>query len=273
MTGAKVNTDAFTAFERDGWDEVAAAYADSLDAVTGQAIEPLLDAVEAGPGTQLLDIACGPGSLAEATVGRGTIVTGVDLSGKMVSLATRRVPAASFVQGAAETLPFADGSFDAVVSGFGLPHFAEPERVFAETWRVLAAGGRLGFATWYPPTKVPFFGAVLQAINEHGDTDVDIPPGPDMFRFAESDACEEVLGAIGFVDVAVDEIPIVARGMDPLEVIRTATVRTRSLLEQQAPETVAAIEASTIENLRPFRVDDGYALPMPAARISARRPG
>jgi len=50
-------TDAFHAFEHAGWQRAASAYPDTFGQVTLQAVEPLLDAVGAGPGVRLLDIA------------------------------------------------------------------------------------------------------------------------------------------------------------------------------------------------------------------------
>ena len=67
----QMDPEAFASFEHDGWEAAAATYADAFDRFTTQAIEPLLDAVEAGPGVRLLDVACGPGWLSAAATQRG----------------------------------------------------------------------------------------------------------------------------------------------------------------------------------------------------------
>ena len=67
MTTPAIDPDAFKAFEQAGWEQIdAAVYDETTGSVTAQAIGPLLDAVRAGPGVRLLDVACGPGRLAAA---------------------------------------------------------------------------------------------------------------------------------------------------------------------------------------------------------------
>src|SRR5215218_10209868 len=124
--------DAFKAFEAEGW----AAKADRYDLLTGQVtrrvVEPLLDAAEVGPGARVLDIATGPGHLAAAARDRGAVATGVDIAEGMLALAAARHPEVDFVPGDAESLPFGDTSFDAVVGAFVLNHLPHPETAVAE---------------------------------------------------------------------------------------------------------------------------------------------
>ena len=106
----------------------------------------------------VVDVASGPGWSAAAAVERGASVIGVDISHAMVDEASRRVPQAEFRLGAAESLPVEDESADAVVSAFGMPHFADHARFVAEGYRVLRPQGRIAFASWEPPADNPFFG-------------------------------------------------------------------------------------------------------------------
>src|SRR5713226_3772200 len=105
---------AFREFERQGWEKAARGYHDCFGRLTTQAVGPLLDAVGAGPGVRLLDVASGPGYLADAAVKRGASAVGVDFTAAMVAQARQRYPAAEYRQGDAEALPFANSSFDAV---------------------------------------------------------------------------------------------------------------------------------------------------------------
>ncbi len=102
------------------------------------------DAVPLRPGDRVLDVACGTGVLARAVAARvspGGSVAGLDMNPGMLTVAGRVAPAIAWRQGAAESLPYADASFDAVVSQFGLMFFADRQTALREMMRVLAPGG------------------------------------------------------------------------------------------------------------------------------------
>lgn len=112
------------------------------------------DAV-ARPG-RVLDVACGPGIVAEALVGVAREIVGIDATPEMVARARERLRKAgaahaSFHEGPAEALPFPDGSFDAVVTRLSLHHLPNVPAVVAEMRRVLRRGGRLVVADVVSP--------------------------------------------------------------------------------------------------------------------------
>lgn len=268
------DTAAFHDFEVDGWADVGEAYASSdiVLGLTGQAASAMVDSAAVGAHDRVLDLACGPGLASEAARQRGATVTGVDVAAPMLDAARRRVPDGDFHQAPAEQLPFGDASFDVALCGFGLPHFAEPEAVFSETQRVLAPGGRLAFTTWCPPDQVPFFGIVFGAVVEHGSLDVDIPDGPDMFRFAVESEAVETLSRLGFSEVTVTTIPLTARldqPSDAIDLLLKSTVRTRSLVEAQTPEARAAITDAVVDAVAAHQDGDELVVPMPAVLIAA----
>src|SRR5467141_2531678 len=80
---------AFHDFEQAGWQRAAEHYGDAFGALTIQAAESLLDAVNAAAGTRLLDVATGPGVIAAAAAARGARVVGLDFSPAMMD--ARRV--------------------------------------------------------------------------------------------------------------------------------------------------------------------------------------
>lgn len=94
--------------ELEGWDRKASYWDDSMGTVTLGAIDPLLEAVEAGPGARVLDIACGTGALAAAAARRGADVIGMDFAPTMIAEAIRRHPGIDFRVGDAEAIPLAD---------------------------------------------------------------------------------------------------------------------------------------------------------------------
>src|SRR3954469_993308 len=95
----------FGEFERRGWEEVAGSYDQATRDLTGQAVEPLLDAVGAGSGTVVLDVPTGPGYIVGAGMARGAVVIGVDISEAMLRVAAANHPGAALRRGAAEDLP------------------------------------------------------------------------------------------------------------------------------------------------------------------------
>ena len=103
------------------------------------------DAAGIKSGDRVLDVACGTGVLTRAAAERaapGGDVSGLDLDPGMLAVAARINPGLRWQQGSAGALPFADDSFDAVVSQFGLMFFPEPSVALREMMRVLKRGGR-----------------------------------------------------------------------------------------------------------------------------------
>jgi ubiquinone/menaquinone biosynthesis C-methylase UbiE len=113
----------------------------------------ILGALALGPGDRVLDIGCGGGLLLRDALATGAAATGLDHSEEMVRLARERAPGAEVLRGAAEALPFGDGTFTAVtmcVMFFFLP---QPVAALREAARVLVPGGRLAVFTTGPELK------------------------------------------------------------------------------------------------------------------------
>src|SRR6202165_3546497 len=168
----------FRAFERQRHDSLAATYHDFFTPVTALAINPLLDTVRLHAGAQLLDVATGPGSLSAEALRFGARPIGVDLSPGMIALAGNAYPGIDFRVADVEHLPFADGSFDAIVCNFGLGHFPYPEKSVAECVRTLKPGGRIALSWWDDLNKQGIQGLFREAIAEIGaTTPADVPEG------------------------------------------------------------------------------------------------
>jgi ubiquinone/menaquinone biosynthesis C-methylase UbiE len=265
--------EAFREFERAGWNEVAEEYARVSRNLTPQAAGPLLDAAQVTSGDRVLDVASGPGWVAAEAAGRGADATGLDISASMVEGARRRHPTITFEVGSAEEMPFEDGSFDAVVSAFGMPHFADHAAVFAEVRRVLRPSGRLAVASWNPPATNPFFAVALGAIAQCGSLDVDLPVGVDMFTWADDDACRELFSRAGLGPHTRTPVDLLLVSDDgPAEVVKVldgASVRSRALFHAQAPEAKVAIVEKIGELLGPMERDGMWTITASAFVLSA----
>ena len=275
MTQHQLDPEAFATFEHAGWEAAASTYADAFDRFTTQAIEPLLNAVGAGPGVRLLDVACGPGWLAAAAVKRDASVVGIDFAESVLAEARQRHPGLDFRQGNAEELAFGDAEFGAVAMSFGLLHLARPEQALREAYRVLRSGGKLGFTVWSRPEEAKVFSIVQRAIEAHGKTDVGLPPGPPFFRFSDPVECQRVLVEAGFVEPRVEQVPMAWRLPSAehfFQAMLDGTVRTRGVLRAQTPEALDAIRAAAVEEAGAYRQGDAVEIPAPAVLASAVKP-
>ena len=106
-----------------------------VPALFGQWAPEIGDAARVQPGQRVLDVACGTGVLARAILARtgpsGQVV-GLDPNPGMLAVASELAPAVTWRQGAAESMPFPDQSFDAVVSQFGLMFFQDRQQAVRE---------------------------------------------------------------------------------------------------------------------------------------------
>jgi ubiquinone/menaquinone biosynthesis C-methylase UbiE len=116
--------------------------------------EVLCEDVNFSAGQRILDVACGSGNVSLAAARRGGIVTGIDFVVALLERAQERAAAEwldiDFREADAEALPFDDGSFDVVLSGFGAMFAPDQERAAAELLRVCRPGGVIGLANWTP---------------------------------------------------------------------------------------------------------------------------
>jgi SAM-dependent methyltransferase len=127
------------------------------------------DAAAIRDGQRVLDVACGTGILAreaESRVGAEGHVVGLDPTPGMLAVAARLAPDVEWREGVAESLPFAGGSFDAVVSQFGLMFFRDRRQALQEMRRVLAAGGRLVLAVWNSLDEIPAYASLVTLLEE-----------------------------------------------------------------------------------------------------------
>lgn len=265
------------AYERRRHDALAGSYRDFFAPVTAHAIGPLLAAVRLGPGTELLDVATGTGSLAAEAVRRGARSVGVDLSPGMVELATRLHPGLDFRVAEVEHLPFPDGYFDAVVCSFGLGHFPRPEASVAECMRTLKPGGRIALSWWEDSSRQRIQGLFREAIAEVGaEPPSDVPRGHSSMRFCDAGELRRLLEGAGLAEVAVEDHRTTHMVRDVETLWRGglgSLVMATAAIAYQDAATQAAIRAAVERRAAAYQTPDGLKLPI-AFRVGAgRKPG
>lgn len=130
--------------------------------------ESLCEAVDVEAGQQVLDVAAGNGNVSLAAARRGSQVTASDYVPTLLYGLLARAASEGLTIDAreadAEALPFADASFDAVLSTFGVMFTPNQERSAAELLRVCRPGGRIGLTNWTP---TGFIGQMFKIVGGH----------------------------------------------------------------------------------------------------------
>jgi ubiquinone/menaquinone biosynthesis C-methylase UbiE len=154
------------------WNLVADGYAETTMLVFEQFADEAIAASKLKPNSTVLDVACGPGTLALRLAQLAAQVHGIDFSEAMLAVFRNKIEQAGHRNiklhcGDAQTLPYADATFDAAFSLFGLMFFPDRQQGFAEIYRTLKPGGSVAITSWAPvdqsPAMMTMFGA-LRAI-------------------------------------------------------------------------------------------------------------
>ena len=163
------------AAQREGWGLFS-----PLATFTTPAAAMLVSFAGVSAGQRVLDVACGTGVVAVTAAGVGARVDGLDLSPALLIDARRNAEIAQasidFREGDVEALPYADASFDVVLSQFGHMFAPRPALAVSEMLRVLKPGGRIAFSTW-PPELV--IGRMFDLLCEY------LPPPPGVPKSSE----------------------------------------------------------------------------------------
>jgi ubiquinone/menaquinone biosynthesis C-methylase UbiE len=135
--------------------------------------EQLCEALDLRAGSKVLDVAAGNGMVSLAAALRWCDVTSTDYVPALLESGRARATAnglsIKFMEADAESLPFDDASFDAVVSTFGVMFTPNQAQAASEMLRVCKRGGRIGLANWTPDG---FIGQVFKTLGKY------LPPPP-----------------------------------------------------------------------------------------------
>ena len=188
----------------------------SLDQMFKPFEDLLVEAVSFGPGGRILDVGCGAGGttlrVARSLGVRGECV-GIDISDAMIAAARSRAQqegsTATFRCANAEAHRFEPGSFDMIISRFGVMFFEDSVRAFANLRHAAAENAELRFIAWRSEAENPFMTTAERAAAPllpnlpARQTDV-----PGQFAFANRDRVHKILEKSGWADIDIRRIDI-----------------------------------------------------------------
>ena len=130
-------------------------FTDGVDPEYTEQIIPLAQRELAGA-MRVLDVGCGDGQISRVLSADGaSTVIGIDPTWNQLTVATERAGGPAYARSAAAQLPFADGTFDAVVACLVFEHIKDVDAAIAEVARVLQPGGKFAFFLNHPLLQTP----------------------------------------------------------------------------------------------------------------------
>jgi len=224
-------------------------------------------------GQSVLDVAGGPGepSLTIAkVVGLAGAVMCTDAVAEMVAAAESAAQRLglrniSFRQCTADSLPFENNFFDAVVSRLGVMFFPDPLFALQEMLRVTKPGGTISLAVWHKSELNPFIYRVTEVMNRYTEVVPADPDAPGAFRFAEPGKLAGILTEAGASDVHERLLEFrIEASISPHEfwVMRSEISETlREKLAQLSAEQVLHVSSEVQEAVRKFFPNDNMSFP------------
>lgn len=193
---------------------------DLIDTVLAPCIPPIVREIGPIDGGRALDVGCGAGALTLATAKltgpRGSCL-GVDISAPLIEAAKARaerdgVSMAGFLEADAQVHPFDAGSFDAIVSRFGVMFFEDPVAAFRNLRRAARPGAKLACMAWRSPAENAFMTAAARAAAAGLPG---FPPqtqnGPGQFGFADDAFVRTILQESGWQTIAIRSVDVPCR--------------------------------------------------------------
>ena len=245
--------------------------------------EALVEDAEVVPGMSVLDIATGHGEpalrIAELLGSHGEVV-GVDPLDGMIQVA--RVEAARrslgntrFEVAAADSLPFSDNHFDAIVCRFGVMFFPSPAGGAREMLRVLKPGKVLAFAVWHFLENNPFHSVLAEVVDQAVPPQVLSPDAPDAFRFAAPGKLKRVLEEAGAANSTERVFQFSIKAAMSVEEFWTFRLEWSGILRDRlatlSPERFAEVREKAFESFRRFTADGELSFPAEVRLVSARK--
>jgi SAM-dependent methyltransferase len=258
-----------------GWRE----HADFIDERSRPLTERMIAVTDPQQGERVVELACGPGTVALAVAPLAGEVVASDVADEMVAIAADRAAERGLDNVRArrldlEAIDEPDESFDVAFCREGLMLVPDPARAAGEIRRVLRPGGRAAISVWGPRERNPWLSVVFDAVSDELGAPVPPPGMPQPFSLEDSTAFARALSAGGFADVALSEVDV------PLRAASVEEWWTRTLaLAGPLAAMVAGLPNATKDSLlgrvregaRPYETSAGVDFPGVVLLAGARR--
>ena len=195
------------------------------DTAKKKLVDAFMELTGVAAGASVADLGCGSGAFTRLLAERGFVVTGVDLSPKLIALARQRYPDITFEESDIESLHFKDGSFDAVMLSGVIHHLPDPVQCVQEVYRILHPGGTFfafdpnrinPFMYLYRDRSSPFYSSKGVTLNERP-----VIAGVVRKAFAEAgfNTCTAYLGGLPYRYVASEKARSLLRLYNKLDAL------------------------------------------------------
>lgn len=226
--------------------------------------ESLMEAVDLRAGSTVLDVAAGNGNCSLAAARRWCEVTSTDYVASLLEDGRRRAAGdrlpMTFREADAEALPFADASFDVVVSSFGAMFAPNHAVVARELLRVCRPQGRIGMANWTPEG---FIGHLFKVVGRHVPPPAGVPPAA---RWGQDDYVRQLFGSEAS-DIRTARQMFTMRYRSPehwLQVFRTWYGPVHKAFAALPADAALALEADILDLIRTFNRSGDATMVVPA---------
>ena len=231
----------------------------------------VIDAVDAGPGDEWLDLGCGTGELTFLATRTGAAIRGADLSPALVETAKRQAAerghTIAFEVADCEELPYEAATFDVVTSSVGVIFAPDHPRVASELARVVRPGGRLALTAWTADGEI---GDFFRLIGKYAPPPVE--GAGNSLSWGDESYCESLLGDTFELTFSHYETPWISESAEDLwnemaEAFGPIVVLLRNLDDASA----AAFREEMIALFGGMETDDGVVVERPYVLVLGTR--
>ena len=279
-----MDAEAYRAESRERWERIAPgweAQREFFRKMTEPVTRWLVDHLQAGPGSRVLELAAGPGevgfTLAERLRPDGRLIS-TDSAEAMVELANEAARERGLEEVVearvmdAESIELPTASIDGVLCRWGFMLMADPGAALRESRRVLKPGGRIALATWDVARRNPWSSVVGAELVQRGLMERPRPGEPGQFAWADTGVIAEHLGDAGFTGVEVETVEFTYEYPDLdtwWDVQLDMGAGARAIVEQMTPAERDDLRDALDARLQDYVRDDGTLVMPAAAHVAA----
>jgi ubiquinone/menaquinone biosynthesis C-methylase UbiE len=228
-----------------------------VPALFGEWAPLVVDAGKLHAGDVVLDVACGTGVAAREAarrVGETGRVVGLDINEAMLAVAARIQPDIEWRQSDASSLPFPDGTFDAVLCQAALMFFPDRHGALSEMRRVVKSSGTVAVQVWASLDAQPAYGPFVDVAARHAGPDA-IELLSSYWTLGDLDATARLFSDAGLAIAKTRTHTGTARFASIEEFVKIE-IESTPLIDRVDEATYSAIRADARSVLAPFETSD-----------------